>query len=138
MRQIEVPILLTPFMPINQRDVYLLPFPLQSRNPVEDHLHIVLSITDANNNEGTFVSVMITSSPIFHDELSFDLSDDMFEHPLREANSHVRMHLIPLSKNNEIVQQRLNPVNRMKKRYFDEMMRQIGEMVFNFDFTPLP
>jgi len=80
---------------------------------------------------------MITTSPTYHDELSFDLSDAMFEHPLRKPNSHVRMHLIPLSRNNEIIQQRLNPVNRMKKKHFDEMMKQIGEMVFNFDFTPL-
>ena len=124
-------------MPINQRDVYLLPFPLESRNPVEDHLHIVLSIADANLNENTFLSVMITSSPIFKDELSFDVYDEMFETPLREPNCHVRMHLIPLSRSSEIIVQRQSPVNRMKKRPFDAMMKEIGELIFNFDFAPL-
>ena len=48
-------------MPINQREVYILPHPWD--NDAEKHPFIVLSCLDANNHERTFLAVMITSEP---------------------------------------------------------------------------
>jgi len=80
---------------------------------------------------------MITTSTIHKDELSFHLTDSMFEKPLRKEGSHARMHIIMLALNKEIVGTIGQPLNRMKKVYFDQLMKSIGELVFNFDFTPL-
>lgn len=116
----------------NQRDVYLLPFPLDNR--VEDHLFIVLSIEEANQVERTFIGVMITTSDRHYDDYSFDISDEMFETPLRKGRCHVRMHLITLWMNKEILGKR---VNRMKEFYFKQLMTSIGELIFNYSFKPL-
>jgi hypothetical protein len=53
-------------MAVEQREVYLLPFPLTSE--VKDHLFIVLSIRQANEYENTFIAVMITSSDVYFDD----------------------------------------------------------------------
>lgn len=121
---------------INQREVYLLPYPFGSSQGA-DHPHIVLSIKDTNNHENTFLAVMITSSTIIHDELSFDLTDDMFDKPLAKQNCHARMHLIMLAMNKEVVGRIGKPLCTMKKSYFEQMMKTIGEMVFNYKLTPL-
>ena len=123
-------------MPINQRDVYLLPFPFDSHNG-QDHLHIVLSIQEANGQDKSFLAVMITTSEFHKDELSFHLNDNMFEKPLQKDGSHARMHIIMLALNKEIVGTIGKPLNRMKKIYFDQLMKSIGELVFNFEFNPL-
>lgn len=82
-------------MAINQRDVYLLPFPL--RGVVQAHPFIVLSIREANEIENSFIAVMITSLDVHKDDYSFDLNDSLFEKPLPKKGSHVRMHLITIS-----------------------------------------
>jgi mRNA-degrading endonuclease toxin of MazEF toxin-antitoxin module len=118
-------------MPINQREVYLLPHPFDTT--AEAHPHIILSHRDANNHERTFIAVMITSSPR-KDDFSFDLVDDMFEKPLAKQGCHVRMHLLTLALDEDISSHLLT---KMKKQYFDELMRSIGDIVFNFEFSPL-
>ncbi len=117
---------------IHQGDVYLLPHPINSKDG--DHPFIVLSINEANNHEDTFVAVMITTSSNFYDDYSFDLTDEMFEKPLNKNNSHVRMHLFNLCLPEEIIGKQ---INRMKSKYFTELMKTIGCLVFNFDFTPI-
>ncbi|HWK07309.1 MAG TPA: type II toxin-antitoxin system PemK/MazF family toxin [Puia sp.] len=119
-------------MTVEQRDVYL--FPPTHDFELEHHPFIVLSTREANEYEGTFVAVMITSSTVFHDDLSFDLEDEMFENPLPKKNSHARMHLITLCINEHIKGAR---INRMKPIYFKQLMKSIGDLVFNYDFTPL-
>ncbi len=118
-------------MAINQRDVYLLPFPLD--NVTQDHPFIVLSIKEANEVENTFIAVMITSSSI-KDDFSFDLNDNMFEAPLPKKMSHVRMHLVTIYLGREI---RGKKLNTMKEFYFQQLMSTIGEMVFNYEFTKI-
>lgn len=120
-------------MAVDQRDVYLLPWYLDPKE--EDHLYIVLSIREANDHESTFVAVPITTSAVFNNDYSFQLSNDMFEEPLKKSNSHARMHLVTLCLNNEIVGKRMN---RMKSQYFRQLMKDIGDLVFNYDFTPNP
>jgi len=71
-------------MAVEQREVYLLPFPFDSK--VEDHLFIVLSAREANEYENTFIAVMITSSEQYNDDFSFQLTNDMFELSLRKNN----------------------------------------------------
>jgi len=115
-----------------QRDVYLLPHPINSSEG--EHPFIVLSIKSANDHEDTFIAVMITSSKRYHDDYSFDLWDDMFVNPLNKKNSHVRMHLFNLCLPKEVVGKRLN---KMKSKYFNQLMKSIGELVFNFDFSPI-
>jgi hypothetical protein len=117
---------------VNQRDVYLLPFPLNNRIP--DHLFIVLSTLESNKIDGTFIAVMITTSDINYDDFSFDLTNEMFESDLDKAGSHVRMHLLTLWMNDEIVGKR---VNRMKEFYFKQLMASIGDSIFNYKFEPL-
>ena len=118
-------------MPIEQRDVYLVPPPFNSQ--LEDHPFIVLSVKEANEYEGTFVCVMITSMA-HKDDYSFLLEDAMFEQPLRKQNCHVRMHLLTLCLRPEITGNRLN---KMKLFYFNELMKSIGDLIFNYDFSPL-
>ena len=119
-------------MAISQREVYLLPHPFDSN--VADHPFIVLSTQEANEYENTFIAVMITSSTVYKDDYSFELLDEMFDSPLREKNSHVRMHLLTLCLNEEISSRR---VNKMKELYFKELMASIGDLIFNYNFKPL-
>lgn len=119
-------------MPINQREVYLLPHPWD--NNAERHPFIVLSIEDANAHERTFLAVMITSEQARIHDFSFHLRDDMFEKPLKKPRCHVRMHLIMMAFDEETKD--IPPVNKMKKIYFDELMKNIGDMIFNYDFRP--
>jgi len=119
-------------MVVEQRDVFLLPHPFDSR--VEEHPFIALSIQEANNYENTFIAVMITSSTKYRDDFSFELTDDMFEKPLRKSDCHARMHLLTLCLNEEIKGVK---INRMKPFYFKQLMKSIGSAVFNFEFSPV-
>ncbi len=119
-------------MAINQRDVYLLPFPLGG--VVQDHPFIVLSIREANEIENSFIAVMITSSDVHKDDYSFDLNDSMFEKPLPKKGSHVRMHLITIDLNKKI---RGVKLNTMKEFYFKQLMLMMGELVFNYNFEKI-
>ena len=115
----------------SQRDVFLLPHPFDSK--VDFHPFIVLSTQEANEYENTFTAVMITSSEYRRDDFSFDLVNEMFDHPLPKTNCHVRMHLLTLCLTEEI---RGNKLNRMKEVYFKQLMLAIGDLIFNYDFLP--
>lgn len=78
---------------------------------------------------------MVTSSDVHKDDYSFELSNEMFEHNLAKENSHVRMHLITLCFNPEDLKSK--KLNRMKEKYFRELMKSIGELIFEYNFTPL-
>jgi hypothetical protein len=119
-------------MIIEQRDVYLFP-PLHDSS-LRLHPFIVLSVRQANGYEGTFVACMVTSSNIYRDDFSFELTDEMFESPLDKKNSHVRMHLMTLCIEQFIEGKR---INRMKPFYFKQLMKSIGDLVFHYDFSPL-
>ena len=119
-------------MSVEQRDVYLLPPTHNSR--LEAHPYIVLSIKESNDYENTFVGVMITSSDVYRDDYSFDLSDAMFERPLDKKNSHARIHLLTLCVGKDIVGRK---INRMKPLYFKQLMKSIGNLVFDYSFVPL-
>jgi hypothetical protein len=119
-------------MAVNQRDVYLLPHPY-GNNHGEPHLHIVLSVLEANQYENTFVAVMITSSSVTRDDFSFTLYDQMFEKPLAKKNCHVRMHLMTLSFGEDIDRPK---INTMKPAPFKELMRSIGDLIFDYEFLP--
>lgn len=121
-------------MNINQRDVLLLPHPLQSGYS-DPHPHIVLSVFDANQHERTFIAVMVTSSTKTKDDFSFNLNDSMFEKPLPKKDSHARMHLITISSENWVIDSK--KINTMKASPFKELMKTIGELVFNYVFSPL-
>lgn len=119
-------------MVVEQRDVYLLP-PTHDDSLIE-HPFIVLSCKEANNYEGSFVGVMITSSTNYLDEFSFRLTDQMFEKPLDKGGSHARMHLVTLCVDATIKGKR---INKMKPASFKQLMKSIGEIVFNYDFIPI-
>ena len=120
-------------MSVNQREVYKLPHPI-TLEIEEGHPFIVLSVLDANNHERTFVAVMITSSEFKKDEYSFPLANEMFERDLPKPDSHARMHLMTLCLPEDIIGNRLNV---MKEFYFNQLMAAIGDLVFNFNFTPI-
>ncbi len=120
-------------MAIKQREVYLLPFPFGGDN-VAPHYFIVLSTEEANKQENTFIAAMITTSDIHRNEYSFPLSNAMFDKHLPLSDSHVRMHLITIYRNREILK---NCVNTMKEYYFNQLLAQIGDMVFNCLITPV-
>ncbi|MBO9632266.1 MAG: hypothetical protein J7578_04055 [Chitinophagaceae bacterium] len=119
-------------MGVEQRDVYLLP-PTHDSSLIE-HPFIVLSVKDANDYEGTFVGVMITSSSNYLDDFSFRLDNQMFDKPLGKQGSHARMHLITLCVSDAIKGTR---INKMKPFYFKQLMKSIGDLIFNYDFTPI-
>ncbi|SRR5258706_10398322 len=119
-------------MAISQREVYDLPHAI-SQKTEEHHPFIVLSVLEANNNESTFVAVMVTGSDITRDDYSFDLRNEMFITPLKKPNCHVRMFLITLCLNEQIIGRK---VNEMKEFYFKELMASIGDLIFNYDFKP--
>ena len=119
-------------MAIKQREVYFLPHPINPAS-VENHPFIVLSTQSSNEHERTFIGVMITSSINKKDNFSFNLTDEMFEHPLKKSGSHVRMHLITLCLNEEAISR----VNVMKEFYFKQLMKSIGDLIFDYDFSPL-
>jgi mRNA-degrading endonuclease toxin of MazEF toxin-antitoxin module len=120
-------------MVINQRDVYLLPHPI---NPASQDYHpfIVLSDQRANKYEKTFIAVMITSSAYKRDHYSFPLTDEMFEDNLQKDDCHARMHLITLWIDEEIRGKKLNV---MKEVYFNQLMKSIGDLIFNYNFSPI-
>ena len=121
-------------MAVKQREVYYLPHPIDPATE-DDHPFIVLSVEESNSHENTFIAVMITSSPYTRDDHSFDLTNEMFEDHLKKTGCHARMHLIMLCLNNEILGKR---VTTMKEFYFKQLMKSIGDYVFNYDFKPLP
>jgi PemK-like, MazF-like toxin of type II toxin-antitoxin system len=121
-------------MAVKQREVYLLPHPINPKEQ-QEHPFIVLSVEDSNANESTFIAVMITSSQLKIDDHSFHLTDAMFEHRLDKQGCHARMHLMMLCLNKEIVGRKLNT---MKETYFKQLMKSIGDLIFHYDFTPLP
>ena len=112
-------------MAINQRDVYLLPFPIN--DGTVPHPFIVLSVKEANDLEGTFIGVMITASE-YKDDFSFDLRDEMFENPLKKEGCHVRMHLLTMYLDTDIESKRLNV---MKEFYFKQLLLTIGDLIFD-------
>lgn len=118
-------------MTVNQRDVFLLPHPFD--NKAAPHPHIVLSVTEANQQENTFVTVMVTSSDKTIDDFSFMLSDGMFEKPLQKQNCHVRMHLLTSSFGEDINRPK---INTMRPAPFKQLMKSIGDLIFNYDFSP--
>lgn len=119
---------------VNQREVYMLPFPAVLDDGETNHPFIVLSCDEANdNNDHTFIGVMITSSR-FTDDNSFYLTDEMFEKPLAKQNCHVRMHLITLCIKEDIQRAR---VNKMREKHFHQLMKTIGELVFNYKFEKM-
>ena len=118
-------------MAVNQRDVYLIEFP-PFDNVIDQHLFIVLSIEESNQYENSFIAAMITSTK-YQDDYSFPISDGMFDSPLDKSGSHVRMHLITLCYDREIKGRK---VNAMKEFYFRQLMKSIGDLVFNYNFTP--
>ena len=120
-------------MNINQRDVLLLPHPLENGHH-SPHPHIVLSVQEANQHENTFIAVMITSSSFTKDDFSFNLNDATFEKPLAKSGCHARMHLITITR--ELWFDHNNKVNTMKPAPFNELMKSIGDLVFNYNFTP--
>lgn len=120
-------------MAVKQREVYILPHAVTLR-PEEKHPFIVLSVEEANNHERTFIAVMITSSQITKDNYSFELDDSMFEYRLDRTGCHARMHLVTLCLNGQIMG---NKVNTMKEFHFKELMKSIGDLVFNYEFSPL-
>lgn len=119
-------------MVVNQRDVFFLPHPFGDQHG-EPHPHIVLSVQEANQHEQTFIAVMITSSPFTKDDYSFELVDEMFEKPLPKKGSHVRMHLMTLSFDECIIPPKMNTMRMMP---FRELMKSIGDLIFNFNFLP--
>ncbi|PWV48386.1 type II toxin-antitoxin system PemK/MazF family toxin [Chitinophaga sp. S165] len=117
-------------MAVNQRDVYILPHPF-GNNHGEPHPHIVLSVLEANEYENTFVAVMITSSAVTKDDLSFPINDRMFEKPLAKKDCHVRMHLVTMAFKEDIDRPK---INTMKIAAFKELMEDIGDLIFDYDF----
>lgn len=120
-------------MGIKQREVYLLPHPINPKTE-EPHPFIVVSVESSNLRENTFLAVMITASGVTKDDHSFDLTNEMFEKDLKKPGCHARMHLIMLCLPSEIVGYKLNT---MKEFYFRQLMKSIGDLVFNYDFTPI-
>jgi hypothetical protein len=57
----------------------------------------------------------------------------MFEKPLDKNNCHARMHLITSSSNGCIIK----PVNKMKPHAFRQLMGNIGDLIFNYEFKPM-
>jgi hypothetical protein len=77
---------------------------------------------------------MITSSEEYFDDFSFELSNEMFDIPLKKESSHARMHLLQLCMNKEIVG---NRITKMKPVYFKQLMKAIGDLIFHYNFTPV-
>ncbi len=117
-------------MAIEQREVYLLPYPKNVNK--DNHPFIVLSTKECNEYEQTFIAVMITSME-YIDDYSFSLKDEMFEDKLQKQGCHVRMHLVTLCLSSEVIGKR---ITRMKVPYFRQLMRSIGDLIFDYDFTP--
>jgi hypothetical protein len=117
---------------IKQRELYILPYTINDK--IETHPFIVLSCLEANEHENTFIAVMISSSEITKDDHSFNLSNEMFEKELKAENCHVRMHLIFMCMPEDI---KSNRINIMKISYFNHLMKEIGAMIFNYDFSPI-
>lgn len=117
-------------MAINQRDVFLLKL-----EDVPDHPCIVVSSSASNDFEGSFLAVLITSNGA-NDTMTFPLFDQMFETPLPKKNSQARCHMMFLNREKHIIGNKSVPLNRMKEAPFNELMKQIGECVFNFNIEP--
>lgn len=120
-------------MAVKQREVYMLPHPINPQSQ-ENHPFIVLSVESSNSKENTFIAVMVTSSPHTVDDHSFLLSNDMFEKDLKKSSCHARMHLMMLCLTEET--KGFPPVNKMKDLYFKQLMKSIGDYIFDYEFNP--
>jgi hypothetical protein len=120
-------------MVIKQRDVYILPHPISKSG--DPHPFIVLSVQESNEHESTFIAVMVTSEPGRFNDHSFALTNDMFISDLKYPKCHARMHLMMLCLNSEIIGSKKN---EMKAFPFQQLMKSIGAIIFNYEFKPLP
>ncbi len=58
----------------------------------KDHPVIIISHDTANSIENFYTGVMVTGANN-QDKFSFPLLDEMFEAPLKKANTHVRLYI---------------------------------------------
>lgn len=115
-------------MSISQRDVVEVPFNLPQG--IINHPVIVLSNDDAIQREDSFIGVMMTSQN-FDDEYSFVLSSEMLNKPFPKKQIHceVRLHLIGYFQSIHVIKNS-NYNTQIKKTYFDQIIKQINELVF--------
>jgi PemK-like, MazF-like toxin of type II toxin-antitoxin system len=115
-------------MILNQRDVIEVYFKFPD-GQVKPHPIIVLSVAKVFNHEKSFIGVPISHSEEYNsDYFSFPISNQCFEKHLKHQDSYVRMHLITLFSENDVVEKR--KVNEMKTDAFNEMYDQIQQIIF--------
>jgi len=117
-------------MKINRRDVINVVF---GSNTKENHLVIVLSPEEVNEEEDQFVGIMITDSLYFDlaNEFSFPLSDSMFLKPLKEKKSRVRLYLINFLPCSCVIG---TPVNQMRTESYKAMVKELNQKIFGITF----
>ena len=114
-------------MKICRRDVVEVSFGSGTKG---NHSVIILSPSEINSEEDSFLGMMITDSPYFdsNNDFSFVLDDSMFIKPLKEKKSKARLHLINFLSNNFLVSN--TKINEMKAEAFKKMIDELNQKVF--------
>jgi hypothetical protein len=97
----------------------------------EPHPAIIISCNNANEEDGTVICVMTTSSKM-EDDFTFKLSPQMFEGKLPPTSYQARLHLVSMfSAETDIIVNRHYGV-RMKSAHFHRMMERIFLVTFGY------
>jgi mRNA-degrading endonuclease toxin of MazEF toxin-antitoxin module len=112
-------------MKVKQGEIIEVPFVFE--HGVEPHPAIVISNNDINENENTFVAVMMTTTKI-DDEYSFWTNDDMFSiKPKRKGQ--VRLHLVSTFTKKDV----MGKYGTIRQKYLEIIIDKIYRDVLNIN-----
>jgi hypothetical protein len=108
-----------------QRQIVFLSFDLPQG--IVEHPAIVLSTSDAmDQEEGRFVAVMMTSNKI-NDYYTFEITKDMLTSPMNPYQE-ARLHVVSYFSEEDIIHER--PLRYLKPEYFENLIRRINKVTF--------
>ena len=90
------------------------------------HPFLIISNSNSNSIENSYIGVMMTASSV-SDRYSFKCSNEMFESPLEKTGCHLRMHIIAMLTENDI----LKFSNRMLPIYTDNLIKEIQSRILS-------
>lgn len=114
---------------ISQRDIVEVPFNLPQG--VKPHPVIVLSNSEAIQDEDSFIGLMMTTDTK-EDLYTFEITSEMLTKKLNVPYSQARLHLISFFKVREVIATS-NFNNKLKPEYFKELIKQVNRITFGLE-----
>lgn len=115
-------------LPISQRDIVEVPFNLPQG--VMNHPAIVLSVTEAIEQEEAFIAVMLTTDDT-EDQYSFEIRKGMLNKDMPKK-CQARLHLISFFKASQIIPNS-NLNYQIRHDRFKDLIKRINQVTFGIE-----